>query len=432
MKLLHILSQRPGRSGSGVFLKAMVRQAARRGYPQYVIAAGPPGTCAAEVPPVGEDNFSAVIFPSPQAPFDVPGNSDVMPYPSTVFSEMTPPQVGQYLAAARQTFEQVREVFQPDIIHTHHLWLMSALAREVFKDIPIVATSHNVCLRLSHTAPHLAEKVFPLARQLDTVALLTPQSKIDIMRVYGIAEERISIPGSGYDDSLFFPPTQSHESIIAQLEREHHVDLRESCKHRKIVTYIGRLSPAKGIPYLLQAVEQLKLENRLDFKLVLIGATGSGAEGERMAELVAPLRDEVIHTGALPQEAINLILQASDLFVLPSLFEGLPLVLLEALGTSTPCLVSELPTIASWVPETWVNRGLVRYIPKLQTTGADTPVAVDEPRFVQAIAQGLTASLAQPPAKEDLAWMAEEIRQHTWSNVFDRYASIYSAISLKL
>jgi hypothetical protein len=78
-RLLHILSQRPGRSGSGVFLGAMVRQAARRGFAQHVVVAGPPGTTAAELPPLSDEEVSPIVFPSDDTPFPLPGNSDVMP-----------------------------------------------------------------------------------------------------------------------------------------------------------------------------------------------------------------------------------------------------------------------------------------------------------------------------------------------------------------
>ena len=52
--------------------------------------------------------------------------------------------------------ERVRERFRPDIVHAHHLWLMTALARDVFRDVPLVATSHNSELRQLIKAPHLA------------------------------------------------------------------------------------------------------------------------------------------------------------------------------------------------------------------------------------------------------------------------------------
>ena len=93
MRLLHVLSQRPGRSGSGVFLAAMVREAARRGYEQHAIVAGPPGTSATELPPLRDHEVTPITFPSPEAPFPLPGNSDVMPYPTTVFARMTEAQI---------------------------------------------------------------------------------------------------------------------------------------------------------------------------------------------------------------------------------------------------------------------------------------------------------------------------------------------------
>ena len=51
----------------------------------------------------------------------------------------------------------VREVseFQPDIIHTHHLWLVTALTQVVCPDIPVVTTCHGTELRQLELAPVL-------------------------------------------------------------------------------------------------------------------------------------------------------------------------------------------------------------------------------------------------------------------------------------
>lgn len=174
-RVLHLLSQRPGRSGSGVFLQAMVRESARRGHVQHVIAAGQPGTVAAELPPLGRHDLTLIPFPSPEAPFPVPGNSDVMPYPSTVFSRMSELQVEQYLHVSRKAMEGVGARFQPDLVHGHHLWLMTSLARQVFASVPLVATSHHAELRQMVKAPHLAPRVIPGVRGIDRIGVLTPQ-----------------------------------------------------------------------------------------------------------------------------------------------------------------------------------------------------------------------------------------------------------------
>ncbi len=414
MRILHLLSQRPGRSGSGVFLAALVREAARRGYEQHAIAAGPPGTSAAELPPLKEGDFTPILFPSPEAPFPVPGNSDVMPYPSTVFSQMTAVQVEQYLGACRRVMEEVRDRFQPDLVHTHHLWLMTALAREVFACRPVIATSHNAELRQLVKAPHLAPRVLPGVRRLDRVCVLTPQSVADTIGAFGVSPEKIALTGAGFSGEWFAPP----EGPPLGSDRS------------RWVTFVGRLSTAKGVPFLLAAVKSLSSQVP-PFKLLLVGASGSGEDGRCMDAAVAEAGPGVLHLGAQPQEVVARLLQVSDAFVLPSLFEGLPLTMLEALGCGCPAVVSALPTIASWVPPAWREAGWVDLVPALATTRADEPVASDVPRFVADLAAALARRLARPPSLAERQEIAAALRPHTWSAVFDRYERIYDEVCVE-
>jgi len=424
MRILHILSQRAGRSGSGIFLGAMVREAARRGYAQHVVVAGPPGTSAAELPPLRDADVSPILFPSDDAPFPLPGNSDVMPYPTTVFSRMTELQIEQYLRASRRVMERARDAFQPDIVHAHHLWLMTSLARDVFADIPLVVTSHNAELRQLVKAPHLVPRVSGV-RSADKVCVLTPQSLTDTIEHFGIAPERIAITGAGFDDDLFRPRTRSRDAILAELRERFGVALPGD---EKLITFIGRTSVPKGIPFLLDAVSQLR-DRIAPFRLVLLGATGSGDHGRAMDELVAAAGSLVIHTGAQPPEAVALLLQVSDVFVLPSLFEGLPLTMLEALAAGCPAVVSALPTIASWVPQEWRDRGFVELVPKLATTNADEPVTADIARFVSDLAAAIERRLAAPLDDDARLDLASKLAPHSWPHVFDRYEKIYCEVT---
>jgi glycosyltransferase involved in cell wall biosynthesis len=425
MRILHILSQRPGRSGSGIFLGAMVRQAARRGYAQHVVVAGPPGTSASELPPLRDDELSPIVFPSDKAPFPLPGNSDVMPYPTTVFSRMTETQIEQYLRASRQVMERARDAFRPDLVHAHHLWLMSSLAREVFADVPLVITSHNAELRQLIKAPHLVPRVLAGVRDSDKVCVLTPQSVIDTIEHFGIAPDRIAITGAGFDSDLFRPRTKPRAAVLSELRERFGLTFPEN---EKLITFIGRTSVPKGIPFLLDAASRLC--NRIDpFRLVLLGATGSGDHGRAMDDLVAAAGPLVIHTGAQPPEAVALLLQVSDLFVLPSLFEGLPLTMLEALASGCPAIVSALPTIASWVPRSWQDRGFIELVPALRTTNADEPVADDVERFVTDLAAAIERQLANPLDDDARRDLAAELVPHSWSHVFDRYEEIYRHVT---
>ncbi|MDX6706972.1 MAG: alpha-maltose-phosphate synthase [Solirubrobacteraceae bacterium] len=427
-RVLHILSQRPGRSGSGVFLQAIVREAGRRGHRQHVIAAGPPGTSFAELPGIARGEFTLIAFPAAGAPFPVPGNSDVMPYASTVFSRMTELQVEQYLDVSREAMVRVRERFRPEIVHAHHLWLMTALAREVFSDVPLVATSHNAELRQMVKAPWLAPHVLPGVRAIDRICVLTPQSVRDTIDAYGAERARIVVAGAGYDRELFHLATVTRSATRTRLWREHGVRLPEA----PLVTFVGRLSTPKGVPFLLDAAAQLACTTSagVGMRLVLVGATGSGKDGERVEALVRLTGADVVHVGAQPPQAVALILQCSDLFVLPSLFEGLPLTMLEAAGCGCPCLSSGLPTIRSWVPAQWIADRQFGLVAPLRTTDADVPVAADVPRFVAAIADAIATMLASAASAGEGARsaLAARVEPHSWSAVFDRYESVYAGL----
>ena len=432
MRILHLLSQRPGRSGSGVFLAALVREAARRGYEQHAIAAGPPGTSAAELPPLVDGQLTPILFPSPEAPFPVPGNSDVMPYPSTVFSRMTEAQIEMYLGACRRVMEEVRDRFQPDLVHAHHLWLMTALARDVFADRPVIATSHNAELRQLVKAPHLAPRVLPGVRGLDRVGVLTPRSVDDTIHAFGVSPERIELTGAGFRGDWFTAPERPRQEILGELRERFGIALPDGSDRSvgfRFVTFVARLSTAKGVPFLLEAVAKLAAP---ELRLLLVGASGSGEDGLRMDAAVAAAGPGVLHLGAQPQEAVARLLQVSDAFVLPSLFEGLPLTMLEALGCGCPAVVSALPTIASWVPPAWREAGWVDLVPALATTRADEPVAADVPRFVADLAAALSRRLAHRPTLGERREIAAALRPHTWSAVFDRYERIYDELCVEL
>jgi glycosyltransferase involved in cell wall biosynthesis len=424
MRILHILSQRPGRSGSGVFLSALVREAARCGFEQHVIVAGPPGTSAAELPPLAPEQVSPILFPTADAPFPVPGNSDVMPYPTTVFSQMTELQIQQYLAVSRRVMEAVRATFRPQIVHAHHLWLMTALAREVFDDAPMVATSHNAELRQMIKAPYLAPQVLPGVRAIDKICVLTQQSVTDTVECFGVNPDRIVFTGAGFRDDLFRVSPEPRFTILADLRQRFGLMLPED-ETIRLVTFAGRLSTAKGIPFLLEAAASVEREAP-PFRLVLVGASGSGTDGKKMDELIAAAGPTVIHLGAKPQEVVAKLLQVSDVFVLPSLFEGLPLTMLEALACGCPAIVSGLPTVKSWVPESWQEAGFVELIPPLSTTHADEPVSTDVPRFVGDIADALKRHLVRSNTARTRRMWAAKLSPHSWSEVFKRYERVCS------
>ena len=112
--------------------------------------------------------------------------------------------------------------------------------------------------------------------------------------------------------------------------------VREAGPSKVKLLCVGRLSPAKGQVLLVQACARLRDEG-LDFSLTLVG---DGPDRSRIEPLIAHLRlgDRIHLTGALNQQAVRAHFERADIFVLPSLAEGIPVVLMEAMSSGVPCV----------------------------------------------------------------------------------------------
>ena len=108
-------------------------------------------------------------------------------------------------------------------------------------------------------------------------------------------------------------------------------------ENKFVMCHVGRMSPEKNHAFLLDVFEALK-KLRHDALLLLIG---DGPERHNVEKLVQEkgLANDVILLGK--RQDVNALLQAGDVFVFPSLFEGLGIVAIEAQATGLPTLCSE-------------------------------------------------------------------------------------------
>jgi len=191
MKILHIIAQRPGRTGSGIFLNSLIEQASHNNFPQAVIA-GIPDSEKLQFPQIDSNNCFPVHFETPELPFPIVGMSDVMPYPSTKYSDLKPSMLSAWISAFERMIKLAVEQFEPDIIFSHHLWMLTALARRIIPDKPIIAFVHGTGLRQLELATEMSEKVIEGCREIDLVLALNSfqkqlvHKKFDIPRIYFI------------------------------------------------------------------------------------------------------------------------------------------------------------------------------------------------------------------------------------------------------
>lgn len=120
----------------------------------------------------------------------------------------------------------------------------------------------------------------------------------------------------------------------------------DTAPHRgQTLLFVGRLAGVKGVPILLDAVAALK-ERFPGLRLALIG---DGPERAALEERAKPLGDTVVFLGYQSQDAVAEALAQSDVFVLPSFAEGVPVVLMEAMAAGVPVIATQIAGIPELV-----------------------------------------------------------------------------------
>jgi len=389
MKILHVSAQKPDYTGSGIYLKNLIGWGEQSGHQQMLVAGFTP-----------EDTFlmdslgipvEPVLFETPQRPFPLPGMSDTMPYRSLRYRDLDAEKRAAWEEGFREALEKARDQFQPDVIVSHHLWLLTSLVRRVFPDTPAAGISHGTDLRQMESLRELAGPVCRDCALLDRIFALNDHQREEILRVLHCPEDRVVVTGAGFDQGIFFPGPP----------RERSGPLR--------ILYAGKLARAKGLAPLFRAVRSLA--SRRPVTLLL---AGSGREEDEL-RLEAP--PEAVFLGRLSQKQLGEEMRQADIFVLPSFYEGLPLVLLEALGSGIPVVFSDLPGVRSWLGEELMATGALHPVRLPRLTGSDRPLEEDLPRFEEDLEKAMERAADSPVNPPGLAALAG---RRGWGPVFAR------------
>jgi len=404
MKLLNLLSQRPDSTGSGIYLQAIIRESAKQGYQNFLIASIQPKRPAI-VNSLDSSHISYVEFPCDMFPYSIPGMSDVMPYESSRFCDLSVEDIQKYEEVFLKVINKVVTAFQPDIIHSHHLWILTSLIRQTFRDIPVLASCHGSDLRQFQSCLKLQPRVLKGCRNLDRVLALSKTQKSEIADLYQIDRNRIAVVGAGFDSSLF-QNQKKHETGSIQL------------------VYAGKLSRAKGVPWMLEALFSLL---SLDWELHLVG-DGSGAEKEECIQMAKKLGTRVKIYGAVSQSELAEIMKKSHILILPSFFEGLPLVVLEGIASGCRVIATDLPgvqEVRGKIPNNYISTVPIPRLYKI-----DQPVKEDLLEFKSNLSKAIEYQiyLSQAEPNFECSELSEQLARYTWKGVFQEIAKAYEHV----
>ena len=222
---------------------------------------------------------------------------------------------------------------QPDLIHTQLQYsdILGNIAAKLRKK-PSVSTLHTLDNMNDQGLSLLRKKIkwFVLGRLCNQIITVSDKTKGHYVNEGKLPEEKIKTIYNGIQLSRF----QNRDSALLTEKKQ---ALNLNPKH-KIITTIAVLREPKGIQFMIDAMTSI-FEKNPDVTYLIVG---DGAYGASLRDLITDrhLEDHIIMAGH--RTDIPDILAFSDLFVLPSLGDALPTVLIEALASVTPIVATEV------------------------------------------------------------------------------------------
>jgi glycosyltransferase involved in cell wall biosynthesis len=181
--------------------------------------------------------------------------------------------------------------------------------------------------------------------------------------------------------------------------------IKDGATRGKGILFVGRLVSVKGVQYLIRAMKQVHTKIP-DARLIIVG---DGEEREMLESLSLQLgiQNYVQFIGEIPHEKVQTYMQQAEVFVLPSLSEGLPNVIIEAMACGLPIVVSRV----GGIPEIITN---------------DTNGYLVEAKDTESIAKYIIVLLEDEKLRKKISDTNKQlVKKYTWENVIVELERLY-------
>lgn len=283
-----------------------------------------------------------------------------------------------------------------NLIHAHFAWPYGYIGVKLAKKycVPVVVTVHGFDIYdLPFRSKFWFDRVAYVLDNASHIIAVSGKNRNIIVEKLGISENKISVIPNGYDSRSFCLMEKIGVRQILNLSL-----------NKKIILNVANLIPVKGHSYLIEAIGIIT-EERTDILCIIVGDDRLRIDIERQIKELS-IENYVKLVGARPHDEIPLWMNAADLFVLPSLNEGNPTVMFEALGSGKPFV----GTRVGGMPEIIINDKLgILVDPK------------DPEKLAQAILHALETDW-------DEKYIREYGEQFTWENIAKDIVKIYEKV----
>ena len=398
MKILHVLTQLPAKTGSGVYFTNLIDSLDNMGYENAAVF----GTEKIYDNHVNAEILKPVYYNTENLPFRICGMSDQMPYDSTVYSQMTEEQIDILINNFRKALIEVKKEFKPDIVISHHLFLITDLVREIFSDTEVIGISHGTDIRQVKKHHKFLPRLSHI-KDLDYVLTVTDMEDDAIINLLGVDKSKIHNVGGGYNEKVFYPPKEKIEKSTID------------------VVYAGKISQSKGVFELVQTLPILE-EKYPEIRLHMIG-NADLESCHKMKDLAnhSP-RLSIYH--ALDQVKLANLLREADIFVLPSYFEALGLIAIEALACHRLVVASQIDGLEKLLGPEIKEKHLIEFTKLPRIYDVDKPVKEDIPAYVERLSQSIEKQINRLDQKLFTDEVNAEIHSLSWANIGQKIINV--------
>lgn len=288
-----------------------------------------------------------------------------------------------------------KEKIDFDIIHSHFIFPAGYVGMKLKEryHVPLIITAHGGDV---YKDPFKNEKWFRLTRsileQADKIITTSVRNYNIITEDIGISRQKVYVIGNGFDNTKFYQMNQRQIREKLSLPQD-----------KKILLSVGNLVEIKGHKYLVEAVNKV-LAKRKDILCIIIGR-GIGINSLQNQIDSLGLNDFIKVINGVDHDEVPYWMNACDLFVLPSLDEGFPTVIPEALACGKPVIASRV----GGIPEIISNNDVGLLVEKKNP---------DE--LANAIVLGLSRSWSSSN-------IAVHVQDHSWDNIAQKIMDVYTS-----
>ena len=400
MRILHVLTQLPAKTGSGVYFANLISAFKANGAQNAAIYGAE--EVHRDLINVDADIVEEILYDTDEVPFHICGMSDIMPYKSTVYSKMTEDEIDIILNAFRKRLVKMKNDFKPDIVISHHLMFLTDLVREIFDDVKVVGISHGTDMRQIMQHERFLKRLTHL-KDLDFVLTVTPAEHKQIENILGIDKNKIFLVGGAYNDKVFFPND----------------NLKSDDKIR--LMYAGKITESKGIFALAATLPYLE-KNHDNIELHIIGNATKDDKEKLMME--ANYSKNLYIRDSENQVLMAKDLRYSDIFILPSYFEALGVGAIEALACHKLVVASEIDGLRQLLGEKLAHSGIIEFTKLPRIRDVDKPYTEDIHAYVERLVANIEKQIARLDDNLFTEEISRDLHEYSWANLGKRILGI--------